>query len=318
LPLRGGDGLAPLDFVPAREETAGAETLDGALAIGRKLIIPLGLAISCIAHVMLLTPAAYFAGANPFDAAPPDAIAVDIVSPEEAGEAPKPESAAPDATPPSAPSPPGMRLDLRTTDTPSPAAPAEPSPQRPSQPSSPPATRAVQQNTSGRQAAAQARPAEPPLPAPEWMPQQFAAAMPDPTQPEEGAITNMFAMPLTLPDGKVGGKYDSQAVERANISNDSIAAFRSHLKTCSTLPAGRLAPEVKVVLRVYLQSDGLLAAGLPQNPEPIKVEGVTAGGGALYQSAVAAVRRCQPYTMLPPDRYEEWKSIDLTFTPQNF
>jgi hypothetical protein len=27
---------------------------------------------------------------------------------------------------------------------------------------------------------------------------------------------------------------------------------------------------------------------------------------------------CQPYAMLPKDRYGEWKVIDLTFTPQQF
>ena len=26
---------------------------------------------------------------------------------------------------------------------------------------------------------------------------------------------------------------------------------------------------------------------------------------------------CQPYAMLPADRYGEWKVLDLTFTPQD-
>jgi len=30
------------------------------------------------------------------------------------------------------------------------------------------------------------------------------------------------------------------------------------------------------------------------------------------------VRKCQPYKMLPPDKYNEWKVFDLSFTPQNF
>jgi len=45
---------------------------------------------------------------------------------------------------------------------------------------------------------------------------------------------------------------------------------------------------------------------------------VSRGGGALYQSAVTALRKCQPYNMLPPDKYNEWKVFDLSFTPQNF
>ena len=33
------------------------------------------------------------------------------------------------------------------------------------------------------------------------------------------------------------------------------------------------------------------------------------------KSAINALRACQPYTMLPADRYGEWKALDLIFTP---
>jgi hypothetical protein len=36
------------------------------------------------------------------------------------------------------------------------------------------------------------------------------------------------------------------------------------------------------------------------------------------QSAVSALQACQPYAMLPADRYGEWKVLDLSFTPQDF
>ncbi len=41
-------------------------------------------------------------------------------------------------------------------------------------------------------------------------------------------------------------------------------------------------------------------------------------GPLLMQSAVSAQDACQPYAMLPADRYKEWKILDLTFTPQDF
>jgi hypothetical protein len=31
-----------------------------------------------------------------------------------------------------------------------------------------------------------------------------------------------------------------------------------------------------------------------------------------------ALQACQPYTMLPADKYKEWKVLDLPFTPQDF
>ena len=154
------------------------------------------------------------------------------------------------------------------------------------------------------------------LPPPPFTPQP--PPEPQPADAGPGDPASMFGMPMTMPDGSVGGRtFDSQAVDRANIENDAVTAFRAHLKTCSKLPPG-VAPDVRVVLRVYLRPDGTLATGLPSNPEPIKVEGVSIGGGALFQSAVAALRKCQPYRMLPPDRYQEWKMLDIPFTPQNF
>jgi hypothetical protein len=51
---------------------------------------------------------------------------------------------------------------------------------------------------------------------------------------------------------------------------------------------------------------------------------LVAGGSAnpraldLLRSAVEALKACQPYTMLPTDRYGEWKVLDLNFTPQDF
>jgi len=38
----------------------------------------------------------------------------------------------------------------------------------------------------------------------------------------------------------------------------------------------------------------------------------------LMQGAIKALQACQPYAMLPADRYGEWKVLDLSFTPQDF
>ena len=142
--------------------------------------------------------------------------------------------------------------------------------------------------------------------------------LPEPPPPAETHELNpaeMFGMPLAMPDGKLGGSFDAPAIDKAGISSGDIAAFHDHLKACSRLPAGvSVADNVKAVLRIFLKPDGTLAAP----PQPIRIEGVSRGGGELYQSIVAALRKCQPYNMLPPDKYEEWKVFDLSFTPQSF
>jgi hypothetical protein len=70
---------------------------------------------------------------------------------------------------------------------------------------------------------------------------------------------------------------------------------------------------IMVKLRVFMTQDGRLAAdpmvgGGSANPRAIE----------LLQSAIAGLKQCQPYKMLPADRYGEWKVLDLDFTPKDF
>jgi hypothetical protein len=246
----------------------------------------------------ILTLGLIFAGVNPFDSAPVEAITVEIVSANEvetgAGEA----GAAPGGAPETAPSF-------------EPVAPA--SRPQPTLPSTPQATPPPDLLTT-RQASAptQAVPSPPPLM--QWTQPPPAETL-SPAQPHGPNAADMFGMPLTMPDGSLGGSFDAPAIDKANIAGDNVTAFHNHLRTCSTLPAGvNTTDDVKAVLRIYLKPDGTLAAP----PQPIRIEGVSRGGGALYQSAVVALRKCQPYKMLPPDKYNEWKVFDLSFTPQNF
>jgi hypothetical protein len=144
--------------------------------------------------------------------------------------------------------------------------------------------------------------------------------LPEPAPPAETHEFNpgdMFGMPLTLPGGAVGYEPPGEATEKPNISDDVIAAFRKRLKTCSTLPAG-VGAEARVTLRIQLNPDGTLTKS-PENPHAVGlVSGLSVGVGDLFMAAMSAVRKCQPYKMLPPDRYEEWKTLDLTFTRENF
>ena len=62
-----------------------------------------------------------------------------------------------------------------------------------------------------------------------------------------------------LPAGKEYDGVEAPAFETAKVEASDIAAFRRHLKTCSTLPAP-VAPtdKVRIVLRVLLSRDGRL------------------------------------------------------------
>jgi hypothetical protein len=220
-----------------------------------------------------------------------------------------------------------------------------------------PASPQKEQKSETRQAALQPKPQSSPPPEPQQQPQQQpppqqpqpqqqqqpqpqpqAAQQPQtpppPAQsaslgyvPPEPDVTVKYHVFLGLPPdlsaapppppssgNKPGDGIDATASEKANIASSAIAEFRRHLKTCSKLPAA-LTPSdnVHVKLRVMMRPDGKLAA------EPILIEGTASMKGLeLKQGAVNALMACQPYAMLPADRYGEWKVLDLSFTPDDF
>jgi hypothetical protein len=258
-----------------------------------KLLRGSGFAISCVGHMAILAMALIFAGANPFDVAPTQAIMVDIVSPNEVQTGPDKPAAAPADTAETAPSFEPV------------AAQPQPAPQSAPQATPPPSPPATRQAAAPTQAA--------PSP-PSFIPWPQPPAEPPPPESNPG---DMFAMPLALPGGMVGYEYPGVATEKPDIADDAIAAFRKRLKTCSILPAG-VAAEARFTLRIDLNPDGTLVKG-PENPHAVgHIYGASVGAGDLFMAAMAAVRKCQPYKMLPPDRYEEWKTLDLTFTRENF
>src|SRR5262249_3949367 len=65
-----------------------------------------------------------------------------------------------------------------------------------------------------------------------------------------------------------------------------------------------------VVLRVLFKTDGSMVQA------PTVVEGSSSAlGPALAESAKRALLLCQPFTMLRPEHYEQWKDIELRFDP---
>jgi hypothetical protein len=86
------------------------------------------------------------------------------------------------------------------------------------------------------------------------------------------------------------------------------------LRSCAKLPAGVDPTDtVHIKLRTVLATDGTLAR------PPILIEAPpSAKGVAIVKSATSALQACQPYKMLPADKYEEWKVLDLPFSPRDF
>lgn len=303
--------------------------------IGLKRYIRPGAVISVVAHLGILLLSLHFIAAEALVAKPPeaklpDAMMIDIVPPDET------------------PHFEGTPAELRTSGTPTPVNSASSSGAAQPRPPKPPAQAAQQPQRpnpqrDARQAAAQpdkqAQPkAEPPQMAQAEVGQLQAAhsqaEQPDTAKSETADASTAAPPPLpqpqpaTTPDeetaetfarlamagGQFGGGIEAPAIDLPLVAPNFATVFLERVSSCSSLPAGMsLTDKVAVSVHVSFNPDGMLAAP----PQPIGSI-VSPKQVAMLESATAALQRCQPYTMLPANRYEEWKSLDLTFSPLNF
>jgi hypothetical protein len=252
-----------------------------------------GIAASAIGHLSILTAVLIFTEVHPFGTVTAEPITVDIVLPEEAAKA---ESLSTLKTKPS------DTIDLSSKSVPSGLpTPAAAEPQKQAALSHPNVDRPQAQHLN-----VQPQPPSP-SPMPAWRP-------PEPDLSIKYHVLLGLPPDLAPPPDAKSGDFDAPASRTADIASSLITEFRRHLKTCSKLPDS-IAPsdKVKVTLRVLMTPEGRLAA------EPILIEAsASMRGPALMQGAITALRACQPYAMLPADRYGEWKVLDLSFTPQDF
>ena len=261
-------------------------------------IIPSDITASAVAHVSLLTLLVLFSEVHPFGAVTAEQIPVEIVTPQDVPEQPAEERAA-ETRPEPAPRPDFALLDKSAASPPPAAQPA---------PAAPPQKK-------------QAALATPSAPQPPSQPSAPAYKSPEPDisikyQVLLGLPPDLSPAPPASSQGPAKGddNFDAPATEAADISSSVVAEFRRHLKTCSKLPASLAGnDDVRVKLRVLMTPDGRLAA------DPILIEAsASMKGPLLMQGAIRALQACQPYAMLPVDRYGEWKVLDLGFTPRDF
>ncbi len=302
-------------------------------------LIRAAIAASVLGHLALAV-GVYFADARPMEVHD-HSVSVDLVTPQDLAEAEKKaEETKPEPAPEKQPEPakPEFRLpDLTTKPTldeqktpaaaaatpqssqprsepesvtrQQQAAPASPPPPPESQqpPSSPPQqqAQALSSPSPAAQPPVQQQAVSPPQPVPQSSPPAAEQAPPQ-TDPD---ITVKYGVILGLP-----GFGGAPASEQADVAKTDITAFHRHLKTCLKLPADVARnDDAMVKLRAMLSPDGRLVA----EPTVIEVRR-PAKAALLLQAAKHALEACQPYSMLPADKYNEWKVLDLPFTPRDF
>lgn len=259
-----------------------------------------GLAVSVLVHLALLGTAVFVSPllGRP---APVYAVPVELVTPEQVAE--EKASAKPDK--PDKPD----RPDDSTKPDPQAQTQQAQTQQAQAQPQSQPQAPAPSQPPPAGSPSTASLPLPPPtlpvdafsLPSP---PASHQAAAPAPPSGQAEQLAKLIGLPVAGPSG---GPSDV----KANLTRDQIAAFASHLQSCWTSPADVAAdPKIYVVIRVSLRRDGTLAA----SPEVV-AGSASMSALAIKQSAVNALEHCPAYGDLPADKYNEWRLLDLRFTP---
>ena len=263
------------------------------------------LAISVVAHGLLWGPLVWIAR-GPLPAMTHE-IAVELVPSDKLDEMTKAQAAAkpevPDAAmdqkaePQSSPSPqrqeqaqPHQQAPRQASTAP-PAQSAQRAKYRPSPQTAQPATRATRT----------AQPAE----MAGFDPQ---AAQPEPASDDAQLPASWINSPLMT--ASIG--FDT-IPSAAKLSDREIATLKARLQECWTPPPGLAeadAQKLVVVLRVSLRPNGALTG------EPtLLAASASPKGAALLQTAMHALRQCQPFGFLPRAKYKEWKKLDLGFSP---
>lgn len=146
--------------------------------------------------------------------------------------------------------------------------------------------------------------------------QQTAAApsAPTPAAPAASSTDAFSAAPLFLPSvvPSFGAfEFDTEAERGAKLPPDAMMALQAHLQKCWNPPASLAsASKLRMTLRIALAPNGTLA----RDPLLIRAS-ASAQGPRLVETATRALQECQPLG-LPPDRYDEWKVLDLSFSPK--
>ena len=278
--------------------------------IGLKRFIRPGIVISVAVHVGAFAVGLIsFAGSMPQTVAP-DAMEVELVTPTEAPRlqgTPSPEHTS------------GTEAPFKANNGNAAAQ------QQPVKPSNQPAQQPQQQRSNpqkdtGRE---KAKP-EKPLPKlaqadgapPEMEQDRTTESLPAPPEPHpdetqvEPSTAETMAQ-LAMLGGRFGGGFNAPPVDSPRVGRDFTTEFRERVSSCSSLPAGiAVGEKISIAMRVFLNRDGTLA-GQPQLLTPIN----SARQQSLMQNSINALQQCQPYTMLPPEKYNQWKRLDLTFYP---
>ena len=266
--------------------------------------------VSAIGHLGALIVGLFLVSANPSQAPRPEAMVVEVVTSDEMPQF--------EGTP--------STLRSSGSETPSPAngkgpvtqAPppqSRPQPQQETQQHPNPPRRAQEAPARARRRRKRHRPSwyAPRRPNPkndQSSEAQPVGSQPAEQTPEQPNLAEAVAQYVAL-GGPLGGGFAAPPVDTNVPGYDWTAPFRERVSLCSKAPEGiEAGDKVSIKIRVSFNRDGTLAS-----PPRLLVPARSAKQQALMESAVDALERCQPFTMLPPEKYKQWKTMLFDIMP---
>ena len=133
-----------------------------------------------------------------------------------------------------------------------------------------------------------------------------------PAAPAAPVFASLYPWPVTRPasDVQVGDYRTFESTGK--LEHDELAQFKARLKQCWHSPVAGGGRKLTAALRVALRRDGSLAGP----PELVEVS-ASPDAVALVTTAKQALADCGPYGFLPAASYDTWKSLSLTFSPED-
>jgi hypothetical protein len=287
-----------------------------------------GLAISGAGHAAVLLWSVLALVARPYHVDQTQALPIDVISASEfsqmtngAKNAPPAERPKPvadkvaEATPAADPTAKLAKTEIKAaTDVPVP----EPKPPEPKvkKPPQPPAQTDLIAEALKKDEVKKPEPKKPD-PKPPTPPKKLAQQEPTPAfDPREvrALLDKRTPQRLASASDEINNKPslgDSKGAS-AQLSQNELMAMQARLQQLWNPPAGAKDPqELTLEVNIQLKPDGTLAA-----PPTV----VTSGSSPLFlaakDSAIRAVYRGQPYTMLRPEHYDDWKEVLIVFDPR--
>ena len=126
---------------------------------------------------------------------------------------------------------------------------------------------------------------------------------------DRAATAARLAWELNLPTDTIVSLAAPPSESKSNLTSEEIGELKAQVGKCWSAP-DRVphTPGFEAVIRIALKPDGTLGAAPQLVSAPASLS-----GPPLVASAKQALQQCQPYAMLPADKYQDWRVLDLIF-----